>query len=51
MLNRVEPIWRLLKSVDLEVLIKSHLRRIMKFIGLGCFHVIDSEYFVHGLKV
>jgi len=25
MLNRVESVWRLLKSVDLEVLIKSHL--------------------------
>jgi hypothetical protein len=24
MLNRVETIWKLLKSVDLEVLIKSH---------------------------
>jgi hypothetical protein len=27
MLNRVETAWRLVKSVDLEVLIKSHFHR------------------------
>lgn len=27
MLNRVETVWRQLKSVDLEALIKSHFRQ------------------------
>jgi len=34
-----------------NLLIKSHFPQIVEFMGIGCFHVVDSEYFALCLAI